>query len=118
MSRGKRKVTVIKAKKNLPGNLHQGVSRKAGDGLGKDQINLSKPCVLQHSLKVLPVFFRTGNALIGINPNIFPVRPLLNQPAVITDLCREGVQHGVFPCGHTGVSGYFFPVRFRTSFKR
>ena len=42
-------------------------------------------------------------AVIGIDANVEPVAVLLDQGAVIADLCGQRVKHGILPAGHAGI---------------
>ena len=65
---------------------NRGVSGKTGDGLCQDQIEFACACRLQHPLKLLPLVFGAGDALISKNADILMLRIGFNQVAVMGGL--------------------------------
>ena len=68
------------------------ISGKAGDGLSQYNVDFPGFAVGNHAVELRAVIcFCSGDAIIRIDPGIFPGGILLDQAAVITDLCRKGV---------------------------
>ena len=65
------------------------VSRKAGDGFGQDDVDVSRFAFSQHFLKLRPVDLGTGDAVIGIHASVHPAGMLLDELAVVADLRGE-----------------------------
>ena len=71
-----------------------------------DQVDLSFAAFLQHPLKFRARFLRTGQAIIREYPCVLPFRVSLDPFAVIADLRRQRVQHGVLFHGDAGIGRY------------
>ena len=84
----------------------QRVSGETGDGLDQNQVDLTFAAFLQHPLKLRTRFLRTGQAIIREYPCILPFGVSLNQFAVIADLRRQRVKHGVLFHGDAGIGRY------------
>ena len=79
------------------------VSRKAGDGLGDHHIDFTSMTVSNQPLEVLSGILCAGLGLVGIDTDVEPILVALNQTAVVADLCRQRVEHGILAAGHTGI---------------
>ena len=91
----------------MPDRLQQvyRIPRKAADGLGEDNLNAASLTLLQHPVKLHPLFRpSTGNRVIGKHASVFPLRVLLNQVAVIGNLGGKGVAESLCVPGHAGIS--------------
>ena len=57
-------------------------------------------------------FTASGERLVGIDADIFPITPPLDHIAVITDLRGQRVEHGVFAAGNSGIGRHSFSNRY------
>ena len=89
----------------------QRISGKTGNGLDQNQVDLSFAAFFQHPLKFRTLFLRTGQAKIREYPCVLPFRVSLDSFAVITDLRRQRVQHGVFFHGNAGIGRHALSYR-------
>ena len=93
----------------LPGVLDgvQGVSGKAGDLLGDDQVE--QPClgVLHHPMEVVPLFGGgRRQALVNVARHKGPGAVAPDQILIVGDLVAQRIQLLVALRGHTGVVGH------------
>jgi hypothetical protein len=87
------------------------ISGKPLDGFGEDDVDFARFRIFQHPLEILPLLdARPGDAVVRIDTGIFPVRVLLNQAAVIADLCRKGMLHPLRFHGDTGIGCNFLTL--------
>ena len=64
------------------------------DRFCEDDIDFTRFRIFQHPLEILPLLDASpGDAVVRIDAGVFPVRVLLDQAAVITDLRRKGMLH-------------------------
>ena len=86
------------------------ISGEAGDALGQNDVNQTGSAVGKQLLKLLPAVLSPGFGFIRIYPNIFPTGVGLDVTAVMTDLRRQAVVHGILCGGYTGVCSHaLFP---------
>ena len=65
-----------------------GVSGETGDGLGNDQIDLPRKCVLHHTLEAFALLgHQPRNALVGVYLNEAPFGIALDELRVVAHLC-------------------------------
>ena len=82
----------------------QRIPGETGDGLDQNQVDLSFAAFFQHPLKFRARFLRSGQTKIREYPCILPFGVSLDPFAVIADLRRQRVQHGVLFHGDAGIS--------------
>ena len=88
-----------------------GVACEALDGLGQDDVYLPGFGIFQHPQEFLPLLHpRPRDAIVGIDPGVFPVRVLLDEAAVITDLRRKGMVHPLRFHGYAGIGCDFLSL--------
>ena len=88
-----------------------GVTGETLDGFGQDDIYLPGFGIFQHPPEFLSLLHtRPGYAVVGIDPGIFPVRVLLDEAAVITDLRRKGMVHPLRFHGNAGIGCDFLAL--------
>ena len=64
-----------------------GVAGEAGDGLGDDEVYLSRQCVGDHLVEAFAPFgIGAGDALVGVHPGERPVGPFLDVMGVVVHL--------------------------------
>ena len=79
------------------------ISGKPADGFGDDPVDFPRAAICQHPLKSLAIILGAGQRLVYIHASIAPFGIALNEVAVIADLRRQGVQHGVLAAGNAGI---------------
>ena len=81
----------------------QRISGETGNGLDQNQVDLSFAAFLQHPLKFRARFLRPGQPKIREYACVLPFGISLDPFAVIADLRRQRVQHGVLFHGDAGI---------------
>ena len=79
---------------------------EAGDRFCDDCIDRSRAAGGDHFLKALPRILGPGLGLVREHACVLPSGMALDQAAVIADLCRQGMVHGVLRGGDPRVSGH------------
>jgi len=70
---------------------------------GDDEVDVPGAALGQQPLEILPVLLCAGQGLVCVHPAVEPAWVVLDEAAVVADLGRKGVEHGVLAGGHSGV---------------
>ena len=82
---------------------HHSIPGEPGDRLGDDEVDVPGAALGQQPLEILPVLLCAGQGLVCVHPAVEPAWVVLDEAAVVADLGRKGVEHGVLAGGHSGV---------------
>ena len=87
------------------------VAGEPADGLGEDQVDLSRPAIREHLPESGPVALCAGVRFIGVHARVFPAGLALDIGAVVADLPGEGMQHGVLSRGDAAIGRHTLAAR-------
>ena len=87
------------------------VAGEPADGLGEDQVDLSRPAIREHLPESGPVALGAGGRFIGVHARVFPAGLALDIGAVVADLPGEGMQHGVLSRGDAAIGRHTLAAR-------